>query len=93
MSGYIQLKRVPEFSTQIYKIGTLGHSIFWLESNEFDSTNSRAFTDYDYQNITKLNSLLIKVFCSTGPICLGDILHHDFIWSHFVWYDPTFGGR
>ena len=62
MSGYIQLKRVPEFSTEIYKIGTLGHSVFWLESSEFDSSNSTAFTDYDYQNITKWNSLLIKFF-------------------------------
>ena len=48
-----QLKRVAEFSTQMYKIGTLGHSIFLLESNEFGSTTSRAFTDYDYQNITE----------------------------------------
>ena len=62
MSGYVQLKRVQEFSTQIYKIGTLGHSVFWLESNEFDLTTSRAFTDYDYQNLTKWNNLLMKVF-------------------------------
>ena len=62
MSGYVQLKRVQEFSTQIYKIGTLGQSVFWLESNEFDLTTSRAFTDYDYQNLTKWNNLLMKVF-------------------------------
>ena len=37
-------------------------SVLWLEPNEFDSTNSRAFTDYDYQNITKWHSLLIKFF-------------------------------
>ena len=40
MSGYIQLKRVPEFSTQIHKIGTLGNSVFWLEwvwFNKFQS--------------------------------------------------------